>query len=170
MGQVVKVPRAPLRRPGSWVRIPDADLLHSSSHAVEPSHIQNGGRLAQMLAQQQSSSTKTGRLATDAISEPTILTKKTKWSNQGPPSWSCWKSQWVNTLTALRVALASPVFSTCYYCHSALLAWWPILPTVSSTWTTHWTVPIRTTICVVICSAYEDALTRKQAEPQKCLL
>ena len=33
------------------VRIPDADLHHSSSHAVAATHIQSGGGLAQMLAQ-----------------------------------------------------------------------------------------------------------------------
>ena len=44
--------------PGSWVQIPGVDLYHSSSQAVAASHIQNRGRLAQMLAQGQSSSQK----------------------------------------------------------------------------------------------------------------
>ena len=46
-----------LRQPrGSQIGIPGADLYHSSSHAVLASHIQNRGRLAEMLAQGQSSS------------------------------------------------------------------------------------------------------------------
>ena len=36
--------------PGSQVWIRGVDLLHSSAHAVEASHIQSRGRLAQVLA------------------------------------------------------------------------------------------------------------------------
>ena len=36
---------------GLWVWIPGTDLHHSSSHAVAVTHMQNEGRLAQMLAQ-----------------------------------------------------------------------------------------------------------------------
>ena len=51
----------------------------SSSHAVAASHIQNRG-LAQILAQQQSSSSKKGGLATDVSSGPVFLTRKIKCS------------------------------------------------------------------------------------------
>ena len=56
-GVVVKFVHSALVAQGSWVWIPGADLhTGSSSHAVEASHTQNRGRLAQMLAQGQSSS------------------------------------------------------------------------------------------------------------------
>ena len=43
---------------GSRVPIPGVDLHHSSSPAVVPTHIQSRGRLAQMVAQSESSSPK----------------------------------------------------------------------------------------------------------------
>ena len=42
--------------PGLQVRIPGVDLHHSSSQAVAASQIQNRGRVAQVLAQGESSS------------------------------------------------------------------------------------------------------------------
>ena len=60
-----------------------------SSHAMAVSHIQNRGRLAQVLAQGQSSQAKRGRLATDVSSGPIFLTKK--WKNKDEvycPSYS----------------------------------------------------------------------------------
>ena len=54
-------------------------MCHSSSHDVVASDIQIRGRLAWMLAQQQSSSSeKRGRLAMDVSSGPIFLTKKKK--------------------------------------------------------------------------------------------
>ena len=51
--------RAPLRSLGFEGSDPGCRPVHcSSSHAVAASHIQNGGRLAQMLAHGQSSSQK----------------------------------------------------------------------------------------------------------------
>ena len=51
---------------------------HSSSHTVSASHEQSGGRLAWMLAQRQSSSSKKRRLATEIRSGPIFLTKTKK--------------------------------------------------------------------------------------------
>ena len=42
----------------AWVQILGTDLHHLSSHAVAAAHIQNRGRLVQMLAQSESSSPK----------------------------------------------------------------------------------------------------------------
>ena len=57
-GIVVKFGAFHFGGPGSWVQILGADLHHSSSYAVVSTHIQNSGRLAQMLAQGKSSSSK----------------------------------------------------------------------------------------------------------------
>ena len=53
-GIVVKLVHSASAAQASWVRIPGTDPMPcSSSHAEAASHIQNRGRLAQMLAQQQ---------------------------------------------------------------------------------------------------------------------
>ena len=57
-GVVVKFTCSALVAQGLWVWILGVDLHHSSSHALAVSHIQSKGRLAQMLAQGQSSSPK----------------------------------------------------------------------------------------------------------------
>ena len=49
---------------------------HSSSHAVVAYYIKNRGRLPQMLAKIQSSSSKRRKLATDVSSGPIFFTKK----------------------------------------------------------------------------------------------
>ena len=56
---------------------PGCRLTHcSSSHAVVASHIQNRGRLAHVLAQQQSSSSKKRKIGTDFSSKPIFLSKR----------------------------------------------------------------------------------------------
>ena len=57
-GVAVKFTHSTSAAQGSRVRIPGVPTHCSSSHAVVALHIQNGGRLAQMLAQGQSSSSK----------------------------------------------------------------------------------------------------------------
>ena len=65
-GQVVKIPRALLRWPGFAGSDPGCRPTPLISHAMEASHVQSRGRLAQMLAQGLSSSSKKrGELATD---------------------------------------------------------------------------------------------------------
>ena len=49
-----------------------------SGHTVAVTHTQNGRRLAQMLSQGESSSSKSGRLETDVSSGQNFLSKKTK--------------------------------------------------------------------------------------------
>ena len=60
-GVVVKFACCTLAAQGLWIWIVGVDLRRSSSHTVVASHIQNIGRLAQMLAQGQSSSPKKQR-------------------------------------------------------------------------------------------------------------
>ena len=55
---MVKIAHSSLAAWDSWAWIPGEDLHHSSSHAVASTHIQNRGRLEEMLAQGQSSSAK----------------------------------------------------------------------------------------------------------------
>ena len=57
-GVVVKFAHSALTAQDSRVQIPGADLHHPSIHAVVASHMQNRGRLAQLLAQGQSLSPK----------------------------------------------------------------------------------------------------------------
>ena len=57
-GVVIKFDTLHFGSLGLWVQMPGADLHHSSSHALVVTHIRNRGRLAQMLAQGQSSSSK----------------------------------------------------------------------------------------------------------------
>ena len=57
-GIVVEFSHSTSMARGSGVWVPGLDLHHWSSHAVVVSHMQNKGRLEQMLAQGQSSSSK----------------------------------------------------------------------------------------------------------------
>ena len=71
--------RTPLQQPrirgfGSWL----LTQTPSSSHAVAASHIQNRGRLAQMLAQGQSSSSKKRKIGTECQLRALLSHQKTK--------------------------------------------------------------------------------------------
>ena len=77
-GIVVKFTRSTLAAHGSLVRIPRQTYIPSSNQAVAVSHIQSRGRLAQMLAQLQSSSSKKEENWQQMISQGQLSSPKKK--------------------------------------------------------------------------------------------